>query len=321
MKTIVITGGAGSIGLHLAEALVRKGVRVVVVDSFDGTLYDPRIKRANVRAVLSSLGEGERARFHVIERDVLDVSVDDLPIREADAVVHLAALAGVRPSIEAPRRWLETNVIGTQAALDLARALGARRSVLASSSSVYGVCPDVPWREDARLVPISPYAASKLAAEHACAVASRLWGMSCVALRFFTVYGPRQRPDLFIAKAMEAAYAGTPLTLFGDGRSERDYTYVSDIVEGILAALDADIKGFEAVNLGSDRPVPLLDLVRAIEEATGRRIDVRHAPAQPGDVPRTWADLSKARALLGWAPRVPLAEGLSRQAEQHEATI
>ena len=306
-RTALVTGGAGFVGSHLVDRLLADGWRVVAVDNFD-PFYDPAVKRDNVREHLA------HGRYRLAEADVRDLgalrdAVGDGPV---DIVVHLAAKAGVRPSIADPAAYQSVNVGGTQAVLELARERGVPQVVLASSSSVYGVSPDVPWsEEDAVLQPISPYAASKVSAELLGHVYAHLYDMRVVALRFFTVYGPRQRPDLAIHKFARRMLAGEPIPLFGDGSTRRDYTYVADVVEGVVRAMAYDGSPFEIVNLGNNRTVQLSELVAALERALGVEARVERHPEQPGDVPQTWADLAKARRLLDYDPQTDLDTGLA----------
>src|SRR6185369_9581862 len=304
---ILITGGAGFIGSHLVDALMNQGdSRLTVVDNFND-FYDPSIKRANVAAHLSN------SNFELVERDITDVrAMDELFERGGfDSVVHLAARAGVRPSLENPLGYEETNVRGTYALLEAAQRTGVRRFVLASSSSVYGTSSNVPFSEDEALTSlISPYAATKFAAEAACRVYSHLYGMRIVCLRFFTVYGARQRPDLAIHKFAKLISKGLPIPLFGDGSTRRDYTYIDDIIAGLIAAMKYDDSPFEVINLGESRTVELRRLVELIERALGKRAIVDHQPQQPGDVPVTFADVSKARRLLGYEPATQIEDGI-----------
>ena len=310
-RTALVTGGAGFIGSHLVDRLLADGWAVTAVDNFD-PYYDPADKRANVEGHLAS------ERYRLVEADVRDLDalrggVGDVPF---DAVVHLAAKAGVRPSIEDPAAYQAVNVGGTQAVLEFARERGVRQVVLASSSSVYGVSPDVPWGEEAAVLrPISPYAATKVAAELLGHVYAHLYGMRVVVLRFFTVYGPRQRPDLAIHKFARRMLSGEPIPLFGDGSTRRDYTYVADVVDGIVRAMAYDGSPFEVVNLGNNRTVRLSELVAALERALGVEAHVERHPEQPGDVPQTWADLTKARRLLGYDPQTGIDDGLARFAD------
>lgn len=321
METVLVTGGAGFIGSHLVQALLSCGMKVIVVDNFND-FYPHQIKENNLKEVLQSVPEVLHGNLNIIKQDILDLSAGDLPVSQVDAVIHLAAMAGVRPSIKDPRLYQEVNVVGTQNVLDLARELRADKFILMSSSSVYGVNPKVPWSEsDNVLEPISPYAASKVSCEFLCSVYHHLYKMPCIALRLFTVYGPRQRPDLAISKFIARAYDGETVRLFGDGSSARDYTFVSDIVEGILSALKKTTSDYEVINLGNSNPVKLLDLVRMVEKVTGRKLNVRHVDAQPGDVPQTYADVTKARNLLQYEPKVSLFNGIKRQVEWYERNL
>jgi UDP-glucuronate 4-epimerase len=305
--TVLVTGAAGFIGSHLSERLVARGDRVVGFDNFNG-YYDPAIKRRNVAGLLRGGG------FALVEGDIRDRQAVTLALKEhrPDALVHLAAMAGVRPSLEDPVLYHDVNCTGTAVLLQAAQAAGLRRFVFGSSSSVYGGNPKVPFHEDDDVSgPVSPYAATKRANELSCHVFAHLYGMSIACLRFFTVYGPRQRPEMAIHKFVRLLERGEKLPLFGDGRSERDYTYVDDILDGVLKALDRS-QGFRIYNLGESRTVSLKELVAAIGRATGKEPGVDWQPAQPGDVPRTFADVSRARAELGYDPRVGLEEGLRR---------
>ena len=305
-RSALVTGGAGFIGSHLVDCLLADGWSVTTVDNFD-PFYPPDVKRANVAGHLLN------PDFRLVEADVCDAAA----LHEAlpggyDAVVHLAAKAGVRPSIAAPAAYQRVNVEGTQVLLELAREWGTPQFVFASSSSVYGVSPDVPWREaEPGLRPISPYAATKVAGELLGHVYAHLYGVRFVALRFFTVYGPRQRPDLAIHKFARRMLDGQSITLYGDGSTRRDYTFVDDVVDGIVAAIGYDGSPYEVINLGNSRTVQLSELVKALERALGVEAKIERLPPQPGDVPQTWAALDKAKRLLGYDPGTTLAEGLS----------
>ena len=301
----LVTGGAGFIGSHLVDRLLEGGWTVTVVDNFD-PFYDPALKRANVEAHVG------HPRFHLIEADIRDEeTLRTLLTGSYDVVVHLAAKAGVRPSIEHPTEYQAVNVQGTQVLLELAREWGTSQFVFASSSSVYGVSPDVPWQEgEAGLRPISPYAATKVAGELLGHTYAHLYGIRFVALRFFTVYGPRQRPDLAIQKFAQGMLSGHPIPLYGDGSTCRDYTFVEDIVDGVVAAMRYEGSGYEVINLGNNRTISLSELVAALERVLGKEARVERLPIQAGDVPQTWADISKAQRLLGYEPKVSLQEGL-----------
>jgi UDP-glucuronate 4-epimerase len=310
MKRALITGVAGFIGSSLAETLVAQGWQVVGVDNFD-PYYSTDRKRRN----LCSLGRSPF--FRLVEADVRDFAGLCAGVSgEFDAVVHLAAKAGVRPSLVDPLACQQTNVCGTQNMLEMAKRLRVGQFVFASSSSVYGENPNVPWREDdLGLKPISPYASSKVSGELLGQVYSRLYGIRFIALRFFTVYGPRQRPDLAVHKFSRLMLGGKPLPLYGDGTTQRDYTYIDDIVEGIRAAMAYDRSMYEVINLGNNHTVSLAELILHLEELLGVKAEIRRYPEQAGDVPRTWANISKAKALLGYQPRTEFREGLRRFAE------
>jgi len=310
VRSALVTGGAGFIGSHLVDRLLMEGWRITVVDNFD-PLYDPKIKRRNVAIHLNSDG------FELVEADVRDMEVlCSCLTGDYDVIVHLAAKAGVRPSIIDPISYQEVNVRGTQNLLELARIKGVRQFVFASSSSVYGANPNLPWREDdSVLLPISPYAATKVAGELMGHVYSHLHAIRFIALRFFTVYGPRQRPDLAISKFARHIMRGEPVPIYGDGSARRDYTYVDDIIDGVLQAIDYAATPYEVINLGDNHTVGLLEMVRALEKTLGLDAKLEHRPIQPGDVPETWADLRRAETLLGYRPRVPFQEGLERFVE------
>jgi UDP-glucuronate 4-epimerase len=311
-RNILVTGGAGFIGSHLVDRLLAKGGwRVTVVDDFND-FYDPALKRENVRAHLCD------ARFRLAEADIRDRAALEKVFGGADfdTVVHLAARAGVRPSLSEPLLYSETNVTGTLNLLELARARGVRQFVFGSSSSVYGERARVPFSEDDAVArPISPYAATKAAGELLCHTYSHLWGLRCVCLRFFTVYGARQRPDLAIRKFAALISEGRPVPVFGDGTTRRDYTYVEDIIGGVRAAIDYEATPFEAINLGESRTVELRELISLLERELGREARIERLPPQPGDVPQTYADISKARRLLGYDPRTQIEDGLRKFVE------
>jgi UDP-glucuronate 4-epimerase len=306
-RTALVTGAAGFIGSHVTDRLLAEGWRVVAVDNFD-PFYDPEQKRLNIVPHLA------HPAYRLVEGDVRDVRALERALDEhIDVVVHLAAKAGVRPSIENPVGYQDVNVMGTQLLLELCRERGIRQFVFGSSSSVYGVNPNVPWsEEDCVLMPISPYASTKVSGELLGHVYSKLFGIRFVALRFFTVYGPRQRPDLAIHRFSRLLREGRPIPIFGDGGTRRDYTFVGDIVEGIVAAMDYTGSLYEVINLGNNRAITLLDLVRSLEEVFDVRATLDFRPDQPGDVPQTWASIDKAAKLLGYAPATSFAEGLDR---------
>ncbi len=309
MRNILVTGGAGFIGSHLVERLLGEGAwRVTVVDDFND-FYDPSIKRANVQPHMG------RATFRLVEADIRDRAALARAFGEepVDVIVHLAARAGVRPSLAEPALYTETNINGTVNLLELARARGVRQFVFGSSSSVYGENEKTPFAEDDPIFkPISPYAATKAAGELLCHTYAHLYGLRCVCLRFFTVYGARQRPDLAIHKFARLISEGKPIPVFGDGTTRRDYTYVDDIIAGVRAAIDYEASAYEVINLGESRTVELRELIALLEKELGREAVIDRQPAQPGDVPRTFADISKARRLLNYDPQVQIEEGLRR---------
>jgi UDP-glucuronate 4-epimerase len=309
---ILLTGAAGFIGSHAAQALARAGSDVVGLDNFDA-FYGRASKEANLAEVRSACGR----RFSFVEADIRNAAaVADVFTRLGpfDAVVHLAAKAGVRPSIADPAGYEAANVAGTIHLLDAAIGLQPRpRFVFASSSSVYGNAPKAPFSETDNVdFPISPYAATKKAGELVCHAYHHLHGLPVFCLRFFTVYGPRQRPDLAICKFTRSILAGKPIQVFGDGQSSRDYTYVDDVIGGVLAAVDR-CSGYEIINLGSERPIALQRMVDTIAAACGRQAAIERLPMQPGDVERTFADVTKARRLLDYRPSMPFDEGVRRQ--------
>jgi UDP-glucuronate 4-epimerase len=306
---ILVTGGAGFIGSHLVEKLLAAGHEVAILDDFND-FYDPQVKHANIAGFAKDV-----TMYHVDLRD--GASVRDLFHREKfETVAHLAARAGVRPSIQHPQLYYDTNVSGTLRLLDAASATGVERFIFASSSSVYGISKTVPFSEDQHLTQtLSPYAATKIAGEFLCSTYSHLYQMGVVALRYFTVYGPRQRPDLAIHQFTRRIYAGQPIEQFGDGTTRRDYTYIDDVIQGTMAALKYDGPLFDIFNLGESDTIQLKDLIAAIENALGKKATVNRMPEQPGDMPLTCADISKARKLLGYNPTTRFSDGLPRFVE------
>lgn len=305
MTHILVTGAAGFIGSHLVDALLADGVRVTGVDNFD-PFYAESIKQRNIAA------HRAHPRYTLARADIRDVdALSTAGPGPYDAIVHLAARAGVRPSIADPVGYQQVNVIGTQNVLELARRLSVPHVVFASSSSVYGVNPTVPWREDDHVLqPISPYASTKVSGELLGHVYTHLYGIRIVALRFFTVYGPRQRPDLAIHKFARMIRAGQPIPMFGDGNTRRDYTFIADIVSGVLGAIAYTATPFEVINLGNDRTVTLTEMIAALERALGVTARIERLAEQPGDVPQTWASIDKARALLGYQPTTTFNDGI-----------
>lgn len=311
----LITGGAGFIGSHVCERLLQMGHKVWAFDDLND-FYDPAVKRQNLRQI-----EARGQPFTFLPGDLVDRPRLDAVLGAVrfDQIVHLAARAGVRPSLQEPALYQRVNVEGTVNLLEAARRHGVTKVTIASSSSVYGVNSKVPFSEDDPIFcAISPYAASKLACEALGHVYHHLYGMDIVMLRFFTVYGPRQRPDLAIHKFARLIQAGQPIPVFGDGTSARDYTYVTDTVDGVIAATQQEF-GYEIFNLGESQTVPLARLIALLEEALGKQAILDRQPAQPGDVPITYANIDKARARLGYAPRVPIEAGIPRFVEWFRA--
>ncbi len=305
MKALV-TGAAGFIGSHLTERLLKDGWTVVGVDSFD-TFYDPAIKRRNIAGCLS------HPAFRLVEADIRDKTAMEQAVEpDTGAIVHLAARAGVRPSIAEPALYTDVNINGTVALLEAARERGVPKFVFASSSSVYGNNKKVPFSESDNVdFPISPYAATKKAGELICHTYHHLHGLAINCLRFFTVYGPRQRPDLAIHKFARLIEDGKPIPVYGDGSMMRDFTYIDDIVNGIIAAMDR-CTGYEVYNLGESQPIALSDLITEIERALGKNAIRQRLPLQPGDVDRTYADVAKAQTQLGYRPSTDIRTGLAR---------
>lgn len=304
---VLVTGGAGFIGSHLMERLLREGHRVTCLDNFN-PFYDPRIKRRNIEPLRSDSG------FRLVEGDIRDsAGLSSLfGDRQIDVVVHLAAMAGVRPSVEDPQLYNDVNILGTTNLLEHCRQAGLRKVVFGSSSSVYGLNETVPFCEEAAVGrTASPYGATKLAGEAICHTYHHLYGIPIVCLRFFTVYGPRQRPEMATHKFIRLIHAGQEVPLYGDGTSRRDYTYVDDIVEGVTASIDCP-GGFEIVNLGGSKTTTLLELIRLVENCLGTKATVKLLPPQMGDVPITYANVKKAKTLLGYEPSVSVEDGIER---------
>lgn len=312
MSKVLITGGAGFIGSHLAQALLNRGDRVTILDNF-APFYPRPIKQHNVQLALD-------AGAQLVEGDITSAAdvARAFEAGQPDTVVHLAACAGVRPSIKDPSLYANVNVVGTQRLLDAALSGGVTRFVVASSSSVYGNNEKVPFAEtDDVSRPISPYAATKVATELICRTASHLHGLPITALRFFTVFGPRQRPDLAIHMFLRRVAAGESIPVFGDGSTSRDYTYVDDIIDGVTRAIDrcGQVEKFRVYNLGGEHPVTLTQMIEAVEQTVGRKAVIDRQRNQPGDVTRTWADLTRSKAELGYEPHTGLIEGMARQWE------
>ena len=304
---ILITGAAGFIGSHLSENLLNEGHQIIGFDNFD-PFYDRSIKERNLEKSLSN------GLFTFFEGDLNDSGdmKDLFEGQKFDAVVHLAAKAGVRPSIDHPLEYTRVNVNGTQNLLEMMKNEGIERLVFASSSSVYGNRKVVPYEESMNVNnPISPYAATKVAAEVLCYTYWQLFGISVTCLRFFTVYGPRQRPEMAIAKFIKKAYNDEPISVFGDGTSSRDFTYIDDIIQGVVSAVHNDL-GYEIINLGESETIELNSLIAVIEELTGKEVIKEYLDMQPGDVLTTYADISKAKKLLNYNPTTNIEEGISK---------
>jgi UDP-glucuronate 4-epimerase len=316
MKNILITGGAGFIGSHLVDHLLAEGDwHVTVVDDFND-FYSPEIKRKNVQDHQSN------AHYRLYEADIRDRSAleSSFDERKFDCLVHLAARAGVRPSLKQPVLYAETNITGTLNLLEFARARGISQFVFGSSSSVYGMNATLPFSEDDPIrQPISPYAATKAAGELLCHTYSHLYGIRCVCLRFFTAYGARQRPDLAIHKFARLMSQGLPIPVFGDGTTRRDYTFIDDIIAGVRATIDYADSNFEVINLGESRTVELGELISVLETELGLKAAIDRQPLQPGDVPQTYADITKARRLLGYNPQTQIEDGIRRFVEWFRA--
>jgi len=311
-RKILVTGGAGFIGSHLVENLLAEGNwQVTVVDDLND-FYSPEMKRANVSAAMDD------PDFEFVEIDIRDAQKlgEVFDRRQFDCIVHLAARAGVRPSLREPKLYAETNINGTLNLLELARDHEVKQFVFGSSSSVYGINSKVPFAEDDRIhQPISPYAATKAAGELLCHTYSHLYDIRTVCLRFFTVYGARQRPDLAIHKFTKLITDGRPIQVFGDGTTRRDYTYIDDIIQGVRASIDYDGSIHEVFNLGESETTELSRLIELLEENVGMKAIIDRQPMQPGDVPITFADISKARRLLGYDPKTKIEDGLPKFVE------
>jgi len=310
MDRILITGGAGFIGSHLAEALLREENEVICLDNFND-YYSPEIKRKNIESAL------QNPSYKLVEGDILDLPLLERLFRDIhiDVVVHLAARAGVRPSLKDPLLYQEVNVKGTNNLLEVARQTGVKKLVVASSSSVYGTNEKVPFSEDDFVDhPISPYAATKKACELICYTYHHLYNLPITCLRFFTVYGPRQRPDMAIHKFTRSIHFGQKITMFGDGKSRRDYTYIDDIIDGICKSIE-HCKGYHIYNLGESHTIELRELIDVIASALGKQPNIEVLPLQPGDVPITYADITRAKREIGYDPKVLVRQGVAAFAE------
>jgi len=314
MGSVLVTGAAGFIGSHLVERLLALGEQVVGLDDFND-YYDPAVKERNLTSAR------ENAAFALVRGDIRDANLVSAVLRDhsVSSILHLAARAGVRPSVQDPALYVDVNVHGTLNLLRRAGEAGVSRFVFASSSSVYGLSPRIPFREDDALgLPASPYAATKIAGEALCHVYHRLTGMPITCLRFFSVYGPRQRPDMAVHKFVKRIMSGEDIVLFGDGSSSRDYTFIGDVVEGVVAALN-HCQGYETYNLGNSTVVSLKRLVEVVENACGMKARIVWQPDQPGDVPITFADVTKAQRDLGYSPATPIEEGVPQFVDWYRA--
>ena len=306
-KHVLVTGGAGFIGSTLSEQLIEEDYQVTAIDNFD-PFYDRSIKEENISWLK------KQPKYKLLEIDILDLKKMRAVLRKPiDIIVHIAAKAGVHASVKNPVECQQVNVIGTQNMLEIARELEVKQFVFASSSSVYGENPNVPWKEtDKDLLPISPYASSKLSCEMLGHVYSSLYGIRFLGLRFFTVYGPRQRPDLAIYKFAKMILAGEEITQYGDGSTRRDYTYIEDILRGVRAAMDYDASLYEVINLGNCRTISLTEMIATIAEVFEKEAKIKVLPMHPGDVSITFADVSKAKRLLGYESMTSFKEGISK---------
>lgn len=310
----LITGGAGFIGSHLTEHFLQQGHQITVIDDFND-YYAPEIKRKNLSAVMNDI--------RLIEGDIRDAVLIERTFGQEkfDQVIHLAARAGVRPSIQNPKLYFTSNIDGTFNLLDACRFHGVKRFTFASSSSIYGINKKVPFAESDPITrTISPYAATKIAGEQICSNYANLYGIRCQCLRFFTVYGPRQRPDLAISKFTKHIDQGLPIQQFGDGSTARDYTYIDDIISGVSAAAAYDDSEFEQFNLGGSATTQLSELIQMIEAALGKKAVIEQLPEQSGDVPKTYADISKAQKLLGYQARTDIRSGIRKYVDWYKQT-
>ncbi len=304
----LVTGGAGFIGSHVVDRLLAQNpARVVVVDNFD-EFYDPQTKRSNIA------GHIKNQAYRLIEADLRDYAAlkQIFSDQHFDVIIHLAAKAGVRPSISDPRSYIEVNVNGTMNLLDLAERNGVKKFIFGSSSSVYGPNAIPPFKEETPLAPISPYAMTKATGEMLAHTYSHLYGMQVVCLRFFTVYGARQRPDLAIHKFARLIISRLPVQIYGDGLAERDFTYIDDIMQGVMAAIGYDATPFEIINLGESQTITVNRMLEMLENALGQKAIIEPRPPQPGDMPRTLADITKARELLNYRPTTPIEIGIKK---------
>lgn len=304
---ILVTGGAGFIGSNLIDNLLRykKDAQITCLDNFD-PFYNPKIKRNNIKNHL------KKPNYTFVRGDICNLTpLKSKLLKNYDSIIHLAAKAGVIPSLQDPRMYTQVNTLGTQNLLEFARQSNCKKFIFASSSSVYGINPNLPWSEGESVsMPISPYASTKISGELLGHVYSHLYGFQFISLRLFTVYGPKQRPDLAIHKFTKLISLGKPITIYGKGATKRDYTYIDDIVSGFIAALDYSDSQYEVINLGNNKPIKLIKLIEEIEKGLGKKAIISKLPERPGDVPITYADISKAEKLLNYKPVTSLSDGL-----------
>ncbi|TSC88507.1 MAG: NAD-dependent epimerase/dehydratase [Microgenomates group bacterium Gr01-1014_7] len=308
MKQILITGGAGFIGSNLINKLIEDpNLRITCLDNFD-PFYNSKVKKENIKPFLKN------PNFNFIQADIRNFpKLKSKLTKKFDIIIHLAAKVGIGSSLVDPKIYTEVNIGGTQNLLELAKQLKCKQFIFASSSSVYGVNPNVPWREDDRvLMPINPYGFTKISGELLGQVYSKLYNLQFIGLRFFSVYGPKQRPDLVIHKFTKLISKGKPITIYGEGKTKRDYTFIDDVVSGIVATLDYSSSQYEIINLGNNEPVELLKLVQMLEKVLGKKAKVFKLPEQLGDPPITFADISKAQRILNYQPRTSLLDGLQK---------
>jgi len=309
---ILVTGGAGFIGSHLIERLLKEGYEVVCLDNFND-YYDPEIKRNNIKSFLRG------RNFNLVEADIRDKDTLKKVFEKYkfQKIIHLAAQAGVRLSLKQPNLYVDVNINGTLNLLELSREYKIESFILGSSSSVYGATKEIPFSEEGKLRPISPYGVSKRTGELLCYTYNHLYNLSITVLRFFTVYGPKQRPDMAIHKFTKLIDEGKEICLYGNGETSRDYTYISDIVEGIMSALNKDFN-YEIFNLGNSNPTTLSRLISLIEKNLGKAAKIKYLPEQPGDPPITFADISKSKRMLNYNPKIKIEEGIKRFVEWYK---